>query len=58
MSVFYFMGSFCYGELSKKSCRVERDILPASMNTHIIWYVLITRITQIPMRFLLYGYLL
>ncbi len=26
MSVFYFMGSFCYGELSKKSCRVEREI--------------------------------
>lgn len=36
MSVFYFMGSFCYGKLSKKSCLVERDILPMSMNTHII----------------------
>lgn len=36
MSVFYFMGSFCYGELSKKSCLVERDILPMSMNIHII----------------------
>lgn len=36
MSVFYFVGSFCYGELSKKSCLVERDILPMSMNTHII----------------------
>ncbi len=36
MSVFYFMDSFHYGELSKKSCLVERDILPMSMNTHII----------------------
>ena len=36
MSVFYFMGIFDYGELSKKSCRVERDFLPMSMNTHII----------------------
>ena len=36
MSVFYFMGSFGCGELSKKSCLVERDILPMSMNTHII----------------------
>ena len=36
MSVFYFMGSFGYGELSKKSCFVERDILPMNMNTHII----------------------
>ena len=36
MSVFYFMGSFGYGELSKKSCLVERDFLPSSMNIHII----------------------
>ncbi len=36
MSVFYFMGSFGYGELSKKSCLVERDILPMNMNTYII----------------------
>ena len=36
MSVFYFMGSFGYGELSKKSCLVEWDFLPISMNTHII----------------------
>ena len=27
MSVFYFMGSFGCGELSKKSCLVERDFL-------------------------------
>ncbi|GFI47067.1 hypothetical protein IMSAGC019_02389 [Lachnospiraceae bacterium] len=36
MSVFYFMGGFGYGELSKKSCLVKRDILPMNMNTHII----------------------
>ena len=36
MSVFYFMGSFVYGELSKKSCLVKRDILPMDMNIHII----------------------
>lgn len=36
MSVFYFMGSFRYGELSKKSCLMEWDFLPTSMNTHII----------------------
>ncbi len=36
MSVFYFMGNFGCGELSKKSCLLERDILPMGMNTHII----------------------
>ena len=36
MYIFYFMGSFGCGELSKKSCLVERDILPMNMNTHII----------------------
>lgn len=36
MSVFYFMSSFGYGEPLKKSCLVKRDILPMSMNTHII----------------------
>ena len=36
MSVFYFAGSFDYGELSKKSCLVKRDILPMDMNIHII----------------------
>lgn len=36
MSVFYFMGSFGYGRLSKKSRLVERDILPMYMNTQII----------------------
>ena len=36
MSVFYFMGSYDYGELSKKFCLVEWDFLPMSMNTHII----------------------
>ncbi len=34
MSVFYFAGSFVYGELSKKSCFVEWNFLPMSMNTH------------------------
>lgn len=29
-------GSFGCGELSKKSCLVEWDFLPMSMNTHII----------------------
>ena len=33
MSVFYFMGSFGYGGLSKKSCLVERDILPMEYKT-------------------------
>ena len=36
MSVFYFMGSFGYGEQLKKSCLMKRDILPINMNTHII----------------------
>lgn len=36
MSVFYFMDSFYYGETLKKSCLMKRDILPMSMNTHII----------------------
>ena len=36
MSVFYFMGSFGYGEPLKKSCLVKRDILFVSMNIHII----------------------
>lgn len=36
MSVFCIMGSIGYGELLKKSCLVKRDILPMSMNTHII----------------------
>ena len=49
MSVFYFMCSLGYGKLSKKSCLVERNIPPMSMNTHIIWYVLIARITQMLM---------
>ena len=50
MSVFCIMGSIGYGEPLKKSCLVKRDILPMSMNTHIIYYVLITHITQGPMR--------
>ena len=33
MSVFYFMGSFGYGELSKKSCLAERDILPMNLTS-------------------------
>ena len=36
MSVFYFACSLGYGELSKKSCLVKRDILSMDMNTHII----------------------
>ena len=36
MSVFYFADSFGYGELSKESCLVKRDILPMYINTHII----------------------
>lgn len=36
MSVFYLMGSACYGEALKKFCLVKRDFLPMSMNTHII----------------------
>lgn len=36
MSVFYFMGSFGYGEALKKSCLVKWDFLPMSMNIHII----------------------